>query len=287
MTDLLGVSPCARYNANEPIGESPFGRAVRKEQMDAGRRRGFTLVELLVVISIIVILMSILLPALRYARSMVGVGMCAKRIRTLNDGFHAYINEWAERLPWTTCFANEGTEVTMNGNGTSGLGCLYDTKLIEDPELFFCPDVEVVGIACGAGPDIRQWHIDNYEDRFARRQKCFSEYFLGYWVQEFWGPWPARLGKNQEGDKLETLKKDRVAWCADGWGCWAWCNSMCYRGKAHGHKFQNVGMLDGSVRAVPDFLHKLPQKGVYGYYWPYNDRPMWGWWEYYGTGKGM
>jgi len=251
------------------------------------RRNGFTLVELLVVIAIIVILMSILLPALRYARSVVGLGMCAKRIRTLNDGFHAYINEWAERIPWTTSFANHGTEITLCWvtNKPSGLGCLYDTKLIEDPELFFCPDVEVI-YEWGAGT--RQWHIDTYKERFAQRQPaCISEYFLGYWVEEHWGPWPVRLGKNQEGDKFETLKKDRVAWNADGWGCFSAMNSMYYVGKAHGHKFQNVGMLDGSVRAVMDFQKNLPQKGIYGYYWPYNDRPMWGWWEYYGTGKGM
>ena len=171
----------------------------------------------------------------------------------------------------------------MNGNGPSGLGCIYDTKLIEDPELFFCPDVEVVQ----GDPLTRQWHRDTYKERFPQRQKCISEYFLGYWVQEYWGPWPARLGKNQGGDKLETLKKDRVAWCADGWGCFAPGNSMGYVGKAHGHKFQNVGMLDGSVRAVMDFHKNLPQKGIYGYYWPWNDRPMWGWWEYFGVGKGL
>ncbi|HUU60127.1 MAG TPA: hypothetical protein VMZ50_11330 [Phycisphaerae bacterium] len=40
-----------------------------------------------------------------------------------------------------------------------------------------------------------------------------------------------------------------------------------------------------SVRAIVDDRDKLPRKGVYGYYWPYNDRPMWGWWEFFGTGK--
>jgi len=68
--------------------------------------RGFTLVELLVVVAIIVILMSILLPVLKVARTTVGVGMCAKQIRDVGQGFHAYLNEFSEKLPWVAGTAN-------------------------------------------------------------------------------------------------------------------------------------------------------------------------------------
>ena len=68
--------------------------------------RGFTLVELLVVISIIVILMSILLPALKKVRIGVGVGICAKQIKNLNEAFHAYSNEYMENLPFSAGTAN-------------------------------------------------------------------------------------------------------------------------------------------------------------------------------------
>ena len=74
--------------------------------MTAKRRCGFTLVELLVVICIIVILMSILLPALKKVRTVVGVGMCAKQLQTINQAFHAYINEFSEKLPWVAGTAN-------------------------------------------------------------------------------------------------------------------------------------------------------------------------------------
>ena len=42
------------------------------------------------VITIIVILMSILLPALKKVKVVVGQRMCAKQIHTINQAFHAY-----------------------------------------------------------------------------------------------------------------------------------------------------------------------------------------------------
>jgi len=47
------------------------------------RRRGFTLVEVLVVISILAMLVSILLPALRAAREQARAGVCGAKIRQL------------------------------------------------------------------------------------------------------------------------------------------------------------------------------------------------------------
>lgn len=62
-------------------------------------RRGFTIVELLVVISIIALLVSILLPALSKARSAAQAIQCASNLRQLAIGSNVYLEDNQEHLP--------------------------------------------------------------------------------------------------------------------------------------------------------------------------------------------
>jgi len=251
--------------------------------MTVKRKRGFTLVELLVVIAIIVILMSILLPALKYAKSMVGVGTCAKQIRNMNDAFHSYINEWDERLPWTSSRGNlsasnmmdrMGPGCPFNDRRATGLGVLYGVQLLNEPSLFYCPAYTITS----GSADQRRARIAGFEEAWEKREWIKCDYVVGYWVMPGCGPWPVQIGPPN--DKVEQLKRVRVAWLADGYP-----SPVSYQVQHDNWKYMNVGMLDGSVRAIVDYRDKLPRKGAYGYYWPYNYRPMWGWWEYFGTGK--
>jgi prepilin-type N-terminal cleavage/methylation domain-containing protein/prepilin-type processing-associated H-X9-DG protein len=73
---------------------SNFSESLYKEvNMRKNNRNGFTLVELLVVISIISLLMAVLLPALTGARRQARRSVCASNMRQISLAFNAYAQD--------------------------------------------------------------------------------------------------------------------------------------------------------------------------------------------------
>lgn len=66
------------------------------------KRRGFTLVELLVVVAVIGSLVGILLPALASARNAARSTVCLTSLRTLGQATHLYALEYAGKPPAST-----------------------------------------------------------------------------------------------------------------------------------------------------------------------------------------
>jgi len=89
-------------------------------------RKGFTLVELLVVIGIIALLISILLPSLNRARETANRVKCGSNLRQVGQAILLYANENKGNYPRTTYTPAAVTTVSATNDGTNG-------TLVRDP----------------------------------------------------------------------------------------------------------------------------------------------------------
>ena len=141
-------------------------------------RRGFTLVELLVVVAIIALLIAILLPALQKARKSANQTVCASQLRQLGMAMYMYANENRGYFPgfqgavapyFNNRLVGFANPPAFPSPSSWGLIVKYLGKpesVRSDGRIFFCPGLP-------ANPDCdlgTQWPIPNHA--------YFSPYYL-------------------------------------------------------------------------------------------------------------
>jgi len=119
-------------------------------------RRGFTLIEILVVVAIIALLIAILLPSLARARAQARMVQCQVNVRTLTTAFLLYTHENQGRLPggcydnnadWLGGENDDPKHLDTRHYGKSGIrgkqpewGTIYRKHMMNQKLAYTCPD---------------------------------------------------------------------------------------------------------------------------------------------------
>ena len=108
-------------------------------------RRGFTLIELMIVIAIIGVLIGLLLPTVGRARESARRATCLSNLRQVHQSFLVFAEQHDGRVP-LGFRAGRMQFNSMIYSGTSKkfclFGALYKTGILPRPEILYCPSNE-------------------------------------------------------------------------------------------------------------------------------------------------
>ena len=214
--------------------EALCGASIRVEvfrRSRRGRRAGFSLVELLVVIAVIALLASILAPSLARAKELARRVHCLGNLHQMGVAGHAYKSACGHYPPETPSIMGVAPPVEA-----------WPSKFLSraaSPELFYCP----------SAPDWMRWDGRAFPQRYGSTPFSYGllvwgaadSAYLGWWVRS--GRAPGRMDRELPcpsdfywiGDSNGGMAEDPLG----GWDLvveihlFDWCNPLELPGARH------------------------------------------------------
>ena len=150
----------------------------------SARGRGFTLVELLIVIGLIALLISLLLPVVSRAREQSNRAKCLSNLRAIGNAMYLYAGSHKDRLP--NC---NPPGVAVNSAAADKALVAFANGFVRSPSVFFCPSDKE------SPPD----QIVTATPQVPNSARISYDFYSIYWLPEY-------------GPKLSVLKNAPLAW---------------------------------------------------------------------------
>lgn len=214
------------------------------------RAKAFTLIELLIVISIIALLLAIVVPVLKKAKQKAQILICCSNLSGIGKAIYAYAADHKDMIPFGPV-ANPmmpSDFYTGTGNVTSllsrindgepiGLGLLVNSYLSAQPRVLFCPAADQPSEA-------------DKQLSLVGKDQAQCDYYYRHGSVALSAPDPlapvhirlGNLGKNQNGLPISALAMD-VQFVAHQ----ALEGFRIYTRTSHRQKVSNVLFADGRV----------------------------------------
>ena len=141
------------------------------------RKRGFTLVEMLVVIAVIVVLMAILFPVFSRVRAHARKVKCISNLEQIALALKKYQEDYNGRFPPPPVF--------VNGRYYGGISALYP-DYIDNTEIFSCPD-DIDGKSAQA-QQVRYSSYNGKATNAGGGNWALTEVYYNYYGYTFSGP---------------------------------------------------------------------------------------------------